>query len=332
MYIAIIGAGAIGSLTAAYLKSAGHELTLVGRPDSVAAIRKNGLCVRGARGELQVRLDVSEKLERSADLAILATKTQDLEEAVRSNLDFLECSVVLTTQNGIQADAITVRHLPKENIVSSIVMFGATRISPFEVVHNFEGVWLLGRPFGPNDAKTVELSRILDSVAPTMVSDELMGMKYLKLFVNASNCIPAVLGVSMQEAFADPAVSRISIGMWKEGLEAVRSAGIKLVSLPDFPLERLERLTAMPVDAAARAFSEMMVSLSNEPIYGSILQSIKRARPSEIDYLNGEFVRLARSQGQDAPLNARLVEMVHHVEREQSFFSKEELLKRTGIS
>jgi 2-dehydropantoate 2-reductase len=154
-------------------------------------------------------------------------------------------------------------------------------------------------------------------------------MKYLKIFVNANNCIPAILGRSMQETFSDLQMSRISIAVWKEGVEIIARARINLVSLPDFPLERLTKLTSLSLEEAARIFSGIMTGLSKEPLYGSVLQSIKRGRPSEIDYLNGEFVGLAEKNHFEAPLNKRLVEMVHQVEQSHKFFSPEELIANT---
>jgi 2-dehydropantoate 2-reductase len=59
------------------------------------------------------------------------------------------------------------------------------------------------------------------------------------------------------------------------------------------------------------------------------LQSIKRGRPSEIDYINGEFVSLAKENNLAVPLNEKLVELVHQVERTKRFFSKEELINNT---
>ncbi|MDD5196905.1 MAG: ketopantoate reductase C-terminal domain-containing protein, partial [Candidatus Omnitrophica bacterium] len=61
----------------------------------------------------------------------------------------------------------------------------------------------------------------------------------------------------------------------------------------------------------------------------SILQSIKRGKTSEIDYINGEFVSLAQKYGLKAELNQRLVEMVHEVEKTGRFLSKDELLHIT---
>jgi 2-dehydropantoate 2-reductase len=73
-----------------------------------------------------------------------------------------------------------------------------------------------------------------------------------------------------------------------------------------------------------------MSKLSRDPLYGSILQSIKRERASEIDYINGEFVNLADAHGLKADLNRALVRMVHEVEKTKKFFTKEELLNTVG--
>ncbi|MBN2831288.1 MAG: 2-dehydropantoate 2-reductase [Candidatus Omnitrophica bacterium] len=323
MKIAVIGAGAIGTLVAGYLKLKGEDVILVGRPDAICAINQRGVKISGVRGSFKADIFAHEVLACKPDFAILATKTQDIDSALKSNLDLLKDSVIVTTQNGVRADNIVAGYLPKENIVSSIVMFGSTYLKPAEVVHNFEGSWILGNLFGgKTDAKILSASLLLDKAFPTVISEDILGMKYLKIFVNANNCIPAILGLSMQEAFSDQEVSRISINIWKEGFDIISKAGIKLSSLPGFPLENLTKFISMPSQEAARIFSGIMTKLSRDPLYGSILQSIKRGRSSEIDYINGEFVSLAKGQNLPAALNSKLVNMVHEVEETKRFFSK----------
>jgi 2-dehydropantoate 2-reductase len=329
MKIAVIGAGAIGGLVAGYLKLQNEDVILLGRPEVVQAVRQKGLEISGVRGNFNIPISATEKLDSPVDLAILATKTQDVGNALLDNLRFVQDAAVLTTQNGIRADDIATRYVPAENIVSSIVMFGATFLEPAKIVHNFEGKWIIGSPFAKDEGKLMGINRLLNKVFPTVVTDELKGMKYLKIFVNANNCIPAVLGLSMQEAFADPKVSEIAIAIWKEGYSLTTKLGINLVSLPDFLLERLTKIVTLPTEEAAGVFSGIMTSLSKEPLYGSILQSIKRGRPSEIDYINGEFIRMAKDLDTLAPLNATLVGMIHRVEKSGNFFTKQELLDNT---
>ena len=329
MKIAVIGSGAIGSLVAGFLKKKEHNVVLIGRKKAVSAVKKSGLRISGPRGDNTFSIDVFNKLKEKPGLVILAVKTQDIKKALEDNIDFIKDSLVLTTQNGIQADNIVAKYVPKENIVSSIVMFGSTCLKPGIIVHNFEGNWIIGKRFSSNDEKVENLRMILSDAFPVVVSDAITGMKYLKIFINANNCIPGILGHSMQQVFRDKEISQIAIAIWREGLDVVNKANIALASFPNFPLERLNKLTSLPMDTAAEIFSDIMITLSKEPLYGSILQSIKRGKISEIDYINGEFVNIAKRNKFQAALNEKLVNMVHDVEKNNTFFSKEELVSAT---
>jgi len=329
MKIAVIGSGAIGGLVAGYLKHRKEDVFLVGRGRLVEAIAKDGLHISGTRGNIDARVEIFHQLEQRVNLVILAMKTQDIDKFLKDNLSYLKDTNVLTTQNGIQAEKILANHIRKENIISSIVMFGSTYTEPNNITHNFEGKWIIGRPFIKNDSRVKAISGVLNNIFPTVISDDILGMKWLKVFVNANNCLPAILGKSMQDTFKHLEACKMSIAIWKEGLELTRRTETKLASLPDFPLERLEKLTAMPIEEAAKVFSGIMTNLSREPLYGSILQSIQRGRPSEIDYINGEFVSLAKGFGLSAPLNNKLVNLVHRVERTKKFLSLAELSEET---
>ena len=325
MKIAIIGAGAIGSVVAAYLTRAGEDTTLIGRQEQVQAIREGGLHVKGVRGEGTVQVKVLSRLERDYDWVIFTVKTQDIPEAVQQNRAFLKSCCILSSQNGVQADEMLAQYFPKDALYSSIVMFGATYTKPGEVVFNFEGDWIVGKPFASNDGKVSEIAAILKKGFPVVVSDNITGMKWLKLFVNFNNCIPALTGKSMQETFADMDLCRLSILLLKEGFDIVQKSGIQAVSLPQFPAERIYGLVNMPLDQAAGIINKTLTGLSQEPLYGSILQSIMRGRTSEIDYINGQVLKMVRSPKDEAPLNARVLEMVHQVEQRKRYFTVEEI-------
>jgi 2-dehydropantoate 2-reductase len=327
MTIAVIGAGAIGSIVAAYLTKAGEDVALIGREHQVKVICENGLKVKGIRGEETIKVKALPCLDKEYDLVIFTVKTQDIEEAVSNNLMFLNNSLILSSQNGVQSDLYLKESFHQENMFSSIVMFGSTYVQPGEVTFNFEGNWIIGKPFEPVDGKTTEIAQILNAAFSTVVSQDIVGMKWLKLFINFNNCIPALTGKSMQETFADMDLCRLSIMLLKEGAGIVEKAGIELVSLPNFPAERIQGLANMPIDQAAGIINQTLTTLSKEPLYGSILQSIMRKRPSEIDYINGEVVRLAKQLKMESPLNGKVVELVHQVEREGKFFEPEEIKK-----
>lgn len=327
MKISVLGAGAIGGLIGGYLCQKGEDVTLITREDAVRLINERGLKISGVRADVVVSVSAHTQVVEKPDLVILGTKTQDIECAISENYPFIKDSLILTTQNGVQADAIVSARFPAERIISSIVMFGATYLEPGKIVHNFEGSWVIGSMFSDQPNKNIiEVSLVLDKAFEVIISEKLRGMKFLKVFVNANNCIPALLGCSMQEAFSDVRIAAISIALWKEGLDVISKADIELVSLPGFPAENVTKLTRIDHHQAAQIFSGIMTNLSKDPLYGSVYQSIQRGRSSEIDYINGEFVRIAESNGDQAPLNKKLVELVHMVEQTKRFYEKEELL------
>ena len=325
MTIAIIGAGAIGSVVAVYLAKAGEDIVLVGRKDQVEAIQKNGLRVVGARGEETFPVQALARLDREYDLVIFTVKTQDIEEACAHNKAFLKKCLVLSSQNGVQSDTILAKHFDKARLYSSIVMFGATYTEQGQAVFNFEGDWIIGKPFAGNDENTPRIAQALGKAFSAVVSDNITGMKWLKLLVNFNNCIPALTGRSMQETFADMDLCRLSVLLLKEGLAIVQKSGIQLGSLPQFPAERIYGMANMPLEQAAGIINKTLTTLSKEPLYGSILQSIIRGRASEIDYINGQVVKMVRNPKEEAPLNTRVVEMVHQVEQRKKYFTIDEI-------
>ena len=329
--ICVIGAGAIGGVVAAYLRKTLRNVYLVGKSEQVRTIRMNGLRIAGAKGNLFLEMPAKDRMDTAADLVILAVKTQDIKEVIAQNRAYLKDALILTTQNGVRAEKIIAQELGEHNIVASIVMFGSTYEKPGIISYNFEGDWIIGRAFGPNDEKIKELSEELAPAFKMTVVDNILAMKWTKLFVNANNCIPALIGKSMQETFADIDMAKISIRLLQECFAIADDNKIVLADMPNFEVAKFRGLTQMPLDEAAKIFSGIMVNLSKEPLYGSILQSIKRNRPSEIDYLNGEFIKMSRFGRVGAVLNTKLVNLVHELEKTKKFLSNEELRQKCSI-
>ncbi|HQP91393.1 MAG TPA: ketopantoate reductase C-terminal domain-containing protein, partial [Candidatus Omnitrophota bacterium] len=291
------------------------------------AIESQGLIVEGVRGNSIVYLNVRPRLEERVDLAIITVKTQDIRDCIDKSRDFLTGpTTILSTQNGVRADKLIEMMLGKENLISSIVMFGSTYFPYNRIVHNFEGNWLIGRPFGPNDEKVREVTEFLKIAFNAMEVEDILAMKWSKIFVNFSNCLPALAGKSMQETYSNLEICKLALRLLKEGFEVVDKLGIKLMSMPDFDIEKLKGLSMMPSDEAAPIYSGIMTNLSKDPLYGSILQSIQRGRPSEIDFINGEIANQAKLNNIEAKLNTRASELVHQVEITKKFLTFEEII------
>jgi 2-dehydropantoate 2-reductase len=324
--IAVVGAGAVGSALGALLHRAGQNVVLIARPAHITAIRQGGLRVDGDMGSLIAPIDAIETLNFRPDLALLTVKTQDVVAALKANQAFLKDVPVVTFQNGIRSDELVASIFPREQIFSAVVLMHVTHLLPGKVTVVYRGRLILGRPFGLRDRKLEDVAHILSQAIPVHVTDNIQGTHWLKLIVNLNNALPAITNQTMSQVYADACLRNLAIGLMREGLRVIDRAKIRLESLPEVSVGLTRLINWMPLGIAGRIAAAKVRRLTTEwPLWGSTLQSIQRGRPTEIDYLNGEIAELGKRHGEATPLNAKIVDLVHQVERTRQFLSVEEI-------
>jgi 2-dehydropantoate 2-reductase len=324
--IAIIGAGAVGSALGALLHRAGQNVVLIARPEHISAIRQDGLRVDGETGNFIAPLEATETLHFRPDLALLTVKTQDVVAAVKANQAFLNDVPVVTFQNGIRSDELVASILPQEQILSAVVLMHVTYLSPGKVTVVYRGKLILGSPFGTRDSRLENVAHILNQAVPTLMTDNIQGAHWLKLIVNLNNALPAITHFTLSQVYANASLRNLAVGLMREGLRVIDRANIRLESLPEVSISLTRLINWMPLGIAGRIAAAKVRRLSTVwPLWGSTLQSIQRGRPTEIDYLNGEIVEMGKRYGEATPLNAKMVELVHQVERTGQFLSVEEI-------
>ena len=74
----------------------------------------------------------------------------------------------------------------------------------------------------------------------------------------------------------------------------------------------MPRLLEVP-DAVFRVLAKRIVAI-DPTARSSMWDDLEACRPTEIDYLQGEVVELARTLGRPAPVNGALVELVRRAE------------------
>ena len=327
MKICVIGLGATGGLIAACLKSKRRQVTAVGNLEEKRTIRSNGLKAEGLKSTAYVELDVQEEMKNRPDLVILAVKTQVIGEIIHQNRKFLENTLILATQNNIRADQIISLTLGKENVIASVIIFGSTYLKPGLVRQDFEGDWIIGNPFGANDDRVKEVAEELAPAFKVTVADNITSMKWLKLIVETTYCIPALLGKSVQETFSNSDMAHIGVSILKESFTVVDDAKIKLVDLPNFELAKLRQITSMPEQEASKAFSELMVNLPKKSQDKSVLERENLDYLSNMEYISGEMTRLGRFGRIGAQLNTKAVNCAKKVKTTNTFFNYDEIKK-----
>jgi 2-dehydropantoate 2-reductase len=335
MKIAVIGAGAIGSVIGGLLSKAGEDVTLIGRKPHVDAIKQKGLILDSGSEKTLIQVKAAENLDFKPDLALLTVKTQDVESSVRKVQSYLFGVPVITVQNGVQSDDLVAAVLGNENVISGVVTFNGEFLEPGKVLYSNpfgRTALLIGEPFGAKGNRIQSYSSLLNKAMPTETSDDIRGAHWTKLIWNLQNVVPAMTGLPYQESYQNSKIRELTINLVKEAINIINKAGIKTADVPGFPLDTMKTIASMPLPDSSDMLKRIAESLGKVPVLGSMLQSIKRGKSTEVDYVNWEIVKLGKKAGVTTPANTLALELVHQVETTGKFLTIDELIHRLSSS
>ncbi len=328
MRIGVIGAGAVGGTFAALLAARGHEVEVTARGAQLDAIRANGLLLDGGWGEHRVRIAAGPTLAERPELAILATKAQDAATALAANATRLDGVPLLVVQNGLGGLRVAERELPASPLLGALALFAASYLEPGHVTVTGANPVVIGAGPGADRALLERVAREIGGAMPVEITDDLEGAQWTKLLINHVNALPAITGLSVQEVVADRSLRRIMTASMRETVRVARRAGIRFGRVQGVSGRVLGLLGVLPLSLGA-AFPRLLARrMGAVPNPGSTLQSIRRGQLTEIDYLNGAVVEVARAHGLPSPVNAAIVDLVHEVERTGAFLTPVELAER----
>ena len=303
MKIAILGTGAMGSVYAGLLASAGHDVWAVDTwKEHIEAIREKGLRVEGASGDRTVRVHATTRAEDTGvcDLVILATKAMHVTQAAEKAKGLLgPNSVVLSIQNGLGGPDSAARVLGRERVVVGVVGgFGASIKAPGHAHHNGWELVRLGERSGPATPRIERIAKVWEEAGfRVQTYDDVDQLVWEKLICNV--CFSGTCAVTERtviEVIEDPDTWRIASGCASEAFAVAKARKVKL----DFD---------EPV-AYVRAFG--MKIPNARP---SMLLDHMAGRASEIDAINGAIPPAAAAVGVAAPYNEVISGLVRAKER-----------------
>lgn len=332
MRIGVIGTGAVGGTIAALLDRAGHQIEVTARGENLTVIRESGLALTGEWGDHLAWPDASETLTRRPDMAFVCTKAQDAPDAIRANADHLGGIPVVIAQNGLVGVDEARRLLPDSDCIGLLALYAAQFLAPGSVTITARGPSYVGVGHGPVSASVRLVADTLDAAMPTTATDNFVGTQWTKLIVNQVNAMPAITGLSAQETIADRGLRRLITRSMREAVRVGFASQVTFGTLKPLSNRVLRLFSVLPIWAAQALPHLMARRMGDVPNQGSTLQSIRRGKPTEIDFLNGAVVEAAEAAGIPAPVNAAFVALVHQVERDGVFLSPAEVLARTAAT
>jgi len=140
--IAIVGAGAMGSVYAGLFAEAGYQISVVDLwQEHITAIGKTGLHLEGASGDRVIGgITAVHQIADlgSIDLYVIATKANGVGDAAAEIAKVMQPdSLVLTIQNGLGAGDRIAQYMPTDNVLLGVAEgFGASIKGPGHIHHN----------------------------------------------------------------------------------------------------------------------------------------------------------------------------------------------------
>lgn len=317
--IAMIGAGAIGGITAAYMAEAGLDVEIACKHRETAeAANGEGLRIRGVRGERRMRVKAVKEIEDLSgkkDIVMIAVKAYDLPDAARRALPFCKPdTLVVSMQNGICTDALA-EIVGKERTVGCVIGWGATMLDRITLDMTGEGEFVIGGIHPGTNGKLEALKRILETAMPTRISADIVSELYSKMVVNS--CITSLgvmSGLRLGDMLKKRKARELFLGIVGEAVAVARAMDMKIPpyggKLDYYALARNRNW----FDRAKGHLIIRVVGFKYRRLKSSSLQSLQRGKPTEIDYFNGYIARKGAEFGVKTPVNEVVVRMVKEIE------------------
>ena len=320
MRIAIYGAGSLGTILGAYISKAGVAIELINRNRAhVEALQSLGAQVVGTVQFTQpVVAYTPAEMSGQYDILFLMTKQQHNPEVVRMLRDYLAPDGVLVTfQNGLPEVQIA-EVLGEERVLGCTVAWGATLQSPgvCELTSAPDALSFSLGAISPQRSKHfAKVKELLELMGKVDVEDNFLGTRWSKLLINAAfSGMSAVLGCTFGEAAGPRPSRRIVQALIKECIDVCRVGGIRIEPVQGKDIVKLLDYTN-PLKRAISFFIIPIAIRKHAKLKASMLQDLEKGKLTEVDAINGAVSDFGRKVGCPTPMNDRVVEIIHSIER-----------------
>lgn len=296
--VVVLGAGALGSVYGAWFAEAGAEVTLVARPAHADAVNRSGLRI-DSRPPVAVKAVSDPTDAGDCDILLLASKAFN-------NADLLggyrgSAQAAFSVQNGVrQAEPMVARF--GSAAVGCVSLVGGTLGEPGHAFHSFDGPTLLGDlpTTEPGTAATIAQAlpgrklEVHDDIAPALWSKGVLAA--------AAMGVVGLTRLVYHRIFLMPETRDVFYDLACEGASIAAAEGVELIDgHGPFQIRALTQESRAKAHQRLQAVGEDMEAAGETEVRVSILQSIDRGRPFEVQAVFGDLVETADGHGLEVP-------------------------------
>ena len=300
---AVIGAGPVGGIVAAFLARGGYDVTLCDVvPSLLEPALDPGILLEGA-DNFQAKVTrtttrIDDLLQDPPDVIIITVKATALPLLASVLESFIaEGRYVISWQNGIDTERVLSHSLGNKTVMRAVVNFGSLLLAPghIKVAFHHRPHFLQELDPASKDAAIGICNVLTECGLDTHHTDQIRNMVWSKAVNNSCmNPVCAVTGKTMFEVINDPILLNLVDSLLKEGVAVARANEFNLG--PDFYPSCVEYIA----DAG-----------HHKP---SMLQDIEAGRRTEVDFINGKIIEYGARAGVATPFNISLRALVKALE------------------
>ncbi len=300
---AVVGAGPVGGIVAAFLAKGGYEVTLCDVvPSLLEPALDPGILIEGADSfqarVARVTTRVDDLANDPPDVIFITVKATALPMITSALEGFItQGRYVVSWQNGIDTELVLAQTLGPEAVMRAVVNFGSILVKPghVHVAFHHRPHYIQELHRDSRDA-AIGISNVLTECGlDSHHTTQIRNMVWSKAVNNSCmNPVCAVTGKTMAEVINDPILFNLVDLLLKEGVSVARANELSLG--PDFYPDCMQYIKTAG---------------HHKP---SMLQDIEAGRPTEVDYINGKIIEYGMRAGMAAPYNTALRSLVKALE------------------
>jgi 2-dehydropantoate 2-reductase len=327
----VMGAGSVGCLIGGSLQAAGATVHFVGRPRVLDALRVQGLTITDFSGRRLQLAPQALTLHTTVPpiapaLVLLCVKSGATREAAAELAHTVPAGTpVLSLQNGIGNAAAAQDAAPALDVIAGMVPFNVAEVEPG---HFHRGT---GGTLAAADHPTLQTWQPAFERAglPLVLHADMRGVQWGKLLLNLNNPVNALSELPLREELLSRGYRKALAALQSEALQVLEAARIEPARLTPLPPRWLPTVLRLPTPLFRLLASRML--RIDAKARSSMADDLAHGRPTEVDALCGEVVRMARGLGMDAPVNARIAQLVQEQHLVQQRYDPARLLSALGL-
>jgi 2-dehydropantoate 2-reductase len=310
----VIGTGPIGGIIGGRLARAGHDMTFVDvDKEHVAAIREQGLQVDVPDGPFNVKINAvfPDEVQGKFDIGFIAVRSNYTPDALATVLPHLtDDGLLVSMQNGINPPLLEAKVGPDRTVGVAIRM-GSFRPAPGHVRTATRGHLYVGHLHGRKTPQLEKLNLLLDSVIPSEISDNILGVLWSKLTYTCLGYFGSLADASLTTSCASDADRRVLTEFFAEVVAVGKAGGVRFIPLTEYNPSDFH--PGNPFAERLAAVNAMAKSWKADDRKGPLRQ-LQKGIKTEVDFTLGHVVREGEKARIPTPLCRKLLDMIHELE------------------